>query len=95
MVNSEWLVATHLLVQVSIILRVLQRPHREPASRLAWLVVVLLVPVLGIFAYVMLGETNIGRRNQKAVLRNRAALVDDLYSTPPPAQVIVSRGQTP
>jgi cardiolipin synthase len=67
--NSEWFIAMHLLVQVGVILRVLQRPHREPASRLAWLVVVLVVPVLGIIAYVMLGETSIGRRNQKAMLR--------------------------
>ena len=32
--------------------------------------------------------TDKGSINQKAVLRNRAALVDDLYSTPPPAAVI-------
>jgi len=32
--------------------------------------------------------TDKGSINQKAVLRNRAALVDDLYSTPPPADVI-------
>jgi feruloyl-CoA synthase len=34
--------------------------------------------------------TDKGSINQKAVLRNRAALVDDLYSIPPPAHVIVS-----
>jgi feruloyl-CoA synthase len=39
--------------------------------------------------------TDKGSINQKAVLRNRAALVEDLYSTPPPAHVIVCRGQTP
>jgi feruloyl-CoA synthase len=33
--------------------------------------------------------TDKGSINQRAVLRNRAALVDDLYSTPPPAHVIV------
>jgi feruloyl-CoA synthase len=32
--------------------------------------------------------TDKGSINQKAVLRNRAALVDDLYATPPPAYVI-------
>ena len=35
--------------------------------------------------------TDKGSINQKAVLRNRAALVDDLYSTPPPAHVISER----
>jgi feruloyl-CoA synthase len=34
--------------------------------------------------------TDKGSINQKAVLRNRAALVEDIYSTSPPAHVIVS-----
>jgi feruloyl-CoA synthase len=38
--------------------------------------------------------TDKGSINQKAVLRNRAALVDDLYATPPPAHVIVCAGRT-
>ena len=41
--------------------------------------------------------TDKGSLNQKAVLRNRAAIVDDLYSTPPLAHVIVcgAKGQAP
>jgi feruloyl-CoA synthase len=35
--------------------------------------------------------TDKGSINQKAVLRNRVALVEDLYSTAPPAHVIVTR----
>ena len=38
------------------------RPHREPASRIAWVVVILSFSVLGFLAYILLGETNIGRR---------------------------------
>jgi feruloyl-CoA synthase len=38
--------------------------------------------------------TDKGSLNQNAVLRNRAAVVDDLYSTPPPTHVIVSAGHT-
>jgi feruloyl-CoA synthase len=38
--------------------------------------------------------TDKGSINQKAVLRNRAVLVDELYSTPPPAHVIVCAGRT-
>ncbi len=52
----------HVLIQFALIARVLLRPHREPASRIAWIVVIISVPVLGIFAYILLGETNIGRR---------------------------------
>ena len=40
----------------------LLRPHREPASRIAWIVVILALPVAGIIAYILLGEVNIGRR---------------------------------
>jgi feruloyl-CoA synthase len=36
--------------------------------------------------------TDKGSINQKAVLRNRAALVEDLYTIPPPAHVIVCGG---
>ena len=37
--------------------------------------------------------TDKGSINQKAVLRNRAMLVDELYSTSPPARVIASAGR--
>ncbi len=56
------LVALHLLIQGGLIVRVLLRPHREPASRIAWVVVVIALPVLGILAYILFGEVNIGRR---------------------------------
>ena len=65
--DSIWFVLLHLLIQVLVIVRVLQRPNREPTSRIAWVVVVLALPVLGILSYLMLGETNVGRRNQKAM----------------------------
>ena len=59
--------AIHLLV----VIRVLLRPNREASSRVAWIVVILAVPVLGIVAYILLGETNIGR---KRVARMRAVI---------------------
>ena len=51
-----------VLVVLALIVRVLLRPHREPASRIAWIVVIITLPMLGILAYLLLGETNIGRR---------------------------------
>src|SRR6476619_2200760 len=50
------------LVHLGFVARAVLRPHREPASRVAWVVVILALPVLGIVAYVLLGETSIGRR---------------------------------
>jgi len=52
----------HILIQIAFVVRVLLRPHRDPASRIAWIVVIIGLPVLGILAYILLGETNIGRR---------------------------------
>jgi cardiolipin synthase len=51
---------------IAVLVRVLLRPHREPASRLAWIIVVIAVPLLGILAYLLLGETRIsGTRRQR------------------------------
>ena len=54
-----------VLAEIVVLARVLSRPHREPASRLAWLAVVISVPLFGIIAYLILGETRIsgGRRD--------------------------------
>src|SRR5205814_2458544 len=50
------------LIHLAVIARVILRPHREPASRIAWIVMIITLPVLGMVSYLLLGETNIGRR---------------------------------
>jgi len=67
---SDWALIsfiTLLLAQIAVIARVMLRPNREPASRLAWVVVVVVFPGLGIVTYLLLGETNIGRRRIERV----------------------------
>ena len=49
-------------LQLAVLVRVMLRPHREPASRIAWVAVVLALPVVGVLAYILFGEVNIGRR---------------------------------
>jgi cardiolipin synthase len=39
--------------------RALLRPHREPASRLAWIIAVFALPIAGVILYLLLGETRI------------------------------------
>jgi len=56
------LLTLDIVILIALIVRVLLRPHREPASRIAWIVVIIAFPLLGILAYLLLGETNIGRR---------------------------------
>jgi cardiolipin synthase len=61
------------LFEVAVIVRILLRPHRDPASRIAWVVIVGVLPMVGIVAYLLLGEVNIGRRRVKrlhAVLKS-------------------------
>jgi cardiolipin synthase len=46
--------------------RALLRPHREPASRLAWIIAVFALPILGVVLYLLLGETRIsGPRRER------------------------------
>ena len=52
----------HVFVEFLLVVRVLLRPHRQPASRIAWVVVIVALPVVGMLAYILFGEVNIGRR---------------------------------
>jgi cardiolipin synthase len=74
--GTVWGVVLHTVIQVAFILRVLLRPNREPASRIAWVVVIMAVPVLGILAYILFGETNIGRRRVERMRAVIAGLPD-------------------
>src|SRR3989440_4693909 len=65
-----------LLVHLAVIARVILRPHREPASRIAWIVVIIVVPVIGILTYLLLGETSIGRRRVSRLCAVLAAMPD-------------------
>ena len=52
-------------IELAVFVRILLRPHRDPASRIAWIVVVGVLPLFGILAYLLLGEVNIGRGRVK------------------------------
>ena len=52
------------LADAATIMRALLRPHREPASRLAWIIAVLALPIVGVFLYLLLGEARISSRRR-------------------------------
>ena len=52
----------YITLHTAIILRAILRPNREPASRVAWVVVIIVLPVIGIISYILFGETCIGRK---------------------------------
>src|ERR1700758_2102896 len=71
--HSLLAIALITLLELAVIARILLRPHRDPASRIAWVVIVGVLPLVGIVAYLLLGEVNIGRRRVKrlhAVLKS-------------------------
>jgi cardiolipin synthase len=48
-----------LAADIATAARALLRPHREPASRLAWILAVFALPIAGVVLYLLLGETRI------------------------------------
>jgi cardiolipin synthase len=66
--------ALHLGLQLLFTFRAILRPQREPAARMAWVIVIFVLPVVGMIAYVLLGETNIGRRRARRLSRALEAL---------------------
>jgi cardiolipin synthase len=77
------------LIHLAVIARVILRPHREPASRIAWIVMIIALPVVGMIAYLFLGETNIGRRRRRRireVLAGMPGLADAAGSNAPALQ---------
>ena len=75
------LLALGILIDIGFIVRVLLRPHRDPASRIAWIVAILALPVVGVVAYLLLGETNIGRERVER-MKTVVAAFPDIRSAP-------------
>jgi cardiolipin synthase len=70
------LITFHILIQAGLIMRVLLRRHRDPSSRIAWIVVILTIPVFGMIAYLLFGETRLGRKRIARMKRVIAELPD-------------------
>lgn len=63
MAAAHLIIAAAIVVAEAVVLvRAIVRPHREPASRLAWVIIIIAAPVVGTIAYLLLGETRIRRR---------------------------------
>lgn len=74
------LVLVPTLIWLAVMIRAVLRPHREPASRVAWVAVIASLPGLGILIYLLLGETSIGRKRKA---RTCAVLASLPPATPP------------
>lgn len=63
-----WLV---FLAEVAVLLRALLHSQREPASRIAWFIAILVLPLVGALFYLLIGEARVSRRR-----RARFAAID-------------------
>jgi len=52
------------LVEVAVLVRAVLRPHREPSSRIAWAVVIVVLPIVGVLGYLLLGEVRISLKRR-------------------------------
>ena len=73
-------------ITLTVILRIMLHPHRAPSSRIAWVVVVAVVPIAGIIAYLMVGEINTGRKYRDAQRAARETLPQATAITAPEAK---------
>lgn len=67
---DDWRVVSAAIgfcLQVFFVIRALLRPHRQPASRVAWVAIIAALPLVGCVAYVLLGETNLGSTYVKRI----------------------------
>lgn len=73
-----------VILTIATLLRALTRASRTPASRVAWVAVILFLPLIGILAYIFLGETSIGRERYKRLraAEERLQLPDDSPHAP-------------
>lgn len=57
--------------EIAVLLRALLRPQRESASRIAWFIAILVLPLAGALFYLLVGEARVSRRR-----RARFAAID-------------------
>jgi cardiolipin synthase len=81
----------HFVLVLAVCSRVLLRPYRQPASRIAWIVVVVSLPFVGIVAYILFGEVNIGRK-RIARMREVMASLQAQDSAGTARQVFIAAG---
>ena len=72
------------VLHVIVAARAITRPNRIPASRVAWVVVIVFLPLVGVIAYLLLGETSIGRERIARLneIKAQMPLPDDATCAP-------------
>lgn len=58
---QAWVELSLFFAHMLVAARAITRANREPAARVAWVAVIMFLPLIGMVAYLLLGETSIGR----------------------------------
>lgn len=66
-----------MAAELAVLVRAMLRPHREPASRLAWMIVIIIAPIVGMLAYLVIGEARVSRSR-----RARCQSIDECLPRP-------------
>jgi cardiolipin synthase A/B len=70
-----WIIgASFSVLTIVVVVRALTRPNRAASARVAWVSVLVFLPVLGVISYFFLGETSIGRARARRMREAEAAL---------------------
>ena len=88
--NVAWIM--HLLLVIVVVLRVVSR-RLYPGTSLAWLLLVVTVPYVGLALYVLIGERPLGRRRVRRMLQMREPLAR--WLTGLPGECRADAGQMP
>jgi cardiolipin synthase len=85
----QYLFVGLLLAQVVTAVRVLTRPNRDATARIAWIACIFAFPILGIAAYLLVGETSIGRKrlSQKTKALESLKAIHENTRSPKPADL--------
>lgn len=76
---SDILLTLHFLLLIAITLRILARYDLTAPARLAWFVVVLALPYIGVIIYWMFGEIHLG----KHIIREHLGVINQLHEAYP------------
>jgi cardiolipin synthase len=71
--HDVW-IALLLSAEILTSIRVLLRPHRQPSARIAWLVIIHMLPLIGMLAYLLFGEVYIGPKRARQYKRWQSKL---------------------
>ena len=76
---SDILLTIHFILLILITLRILARYDLTSSARLAWFVVILALPYIGVIVYWMFGEVHLGRE----ITKEHHATIDELHQRYP------------